>query len=238
MRCLLLLCVIMMKLELSPRLAAVAALVPDGAILADVGTDHAYLPVHLLLEGRVARAIAADIRSGPLDHARRTAAEYGVTQQINFRLCDGLAAINPDECDTVSIAGMGGETIAHILSRALWTRNGVRLILQPQSTQNVLREFLAQSGFRIVSERVVREGERWYPILLAEGGGMQSLSPGEAVAGLPDTWVEQEERRGYLEWLLRRTRQQLDGLSKSLRPEEESRRSELREVEIFLEKWI
>ena len=237
-RCLLLLCGVMMKLELSPRLAAVADLVPKGAVLADIGTDHAYLPVHLLLEGRIFHTIAADIRPGPLDHARRTAAEYRVTECVDFRLCDGLSAIAPGDCDTVTIAGMGGETIAHILSQALWTRDGVRLVLQPQSTQNVLREFLVQSGYRIVCECVVREGERWYPILLVEGGAMAQLTPGEAVAGRPDTWVEQPERKGYLEWLLRRTRQQLDGLSKSVRPEDESRRKELLEVETFLEKWL
>ena len=228
----------MMKLELSPRLAAVAALVPSGAVLADVGTDHAYLPVHLLLEGRISHAIAADIRPGPLDHAKRTAAEYGVTGQMDFRLCDGLCSIAPGECDTVAIAGMGGETIAHILSQALWTRQDVRLILQPQSTQNVLRDFLSRSGYRICAESVVREGERWYPVLLVEGGAMEPLSPGEAVAGVPETWVEQSERRGYMEWLLRRTRQQLEGLSRSSRTEEETRRKELREVEIFLEKWL
>ena len=236
MRCLLLL--YRMKLELSPRLAAVASLVPDGASLADVGTDHAYLPVHLILEGRICHAIAADIRPGPLDHARRTAEEYGVSEKLDFRLCDGLSAICPGDCDTVTIAGMGGETIAHILSQALWTRDDVCLILQPQSTQNVLRSFLVQSGYRIRSEQVVREGERWYPVLLVEGGSMEPITPGEAVAGKPETWLEQSERKGYLEWLLRRTRQQLEGLNKSARPRDDVRRQELQEVERFLQKWL
>ena len=227
-----------MKLELSKRLAAVAALVPEGAVLADIGTDHAYLPVSLLLKGHITHAIAADIRSGPLDHARRTAAEYGVTDQLDFRLCDGLAGIRTGECDTIAIAGMGGETIAHILSQALWTRQGVRLVLQPQSTQDVLRRFLAQSGYRVISELVVREGERWYPVLLVEGGTMEPLSPGEAVAGRPECWTDQPERRGYLAWLLRRTRQQMDGLSKAVSAEENPRLTELREVERFLQKWL
>lgn len=227
-----------MKLELSPRLSAVAALVPEGAKLADVGTDHAYLPVHLLLEGRISHAIAADIRPGPLDHAKRTAREYGVYDRLDFRLCDGLSALCPGDCDTVTIAGMGGETIAHILSQALWTRKGVRLILQPQSTQNVLRDFLSNSGYRICSESVVREGERWYPILLVEGGEMEPLSPGEIVAGRPETWVDQPERRGYLAWLARRNQQQLEGLGKSSRPKDAQRRQELQEVEKFLQKWL
>lgn len=236
MRCLLLFYA--MKLELSQRLAAVAALVPDGARLADVGTDHAYLPVSLILDGRISGAIAADIRPGPLDHARRTAAEYGVTEQLDFRLCDGLRGISPGDCDVITIAGMGGETIAHILSQALWTRENVRLILQPQSTQDVLRRFLAESGFRIRSERVVREGERWYPILEVEGGAMEALSAGEAVAGRAELWVEQPERAGYLEWLLRRTRQQLEGLAKASNDAGDARRATLLEVEAFLEKHL
>ncbi len=222
-------------MELSPRLAAVAALVPSGARLADVGTDHAYLPVWLILNGRIDQAIAADVRQGPLDHARRTAREYGVTEQLDFRLCDGLASITPEECDTVTIAGMGGETIAGILSRAPWSREGVRLILQPQSTQSVLRSFLAKEGWRIVREYVVREGERWYPILVAEGGNMPPLSPGEELAGRPETWADQVERRGYLAWLLRRARSQLEGLRRSSKPEDAARRETLQTATDFLE---
>lgn len=221
-------------LELSPRLATVAALVPPGARLADIGTDHAYLPAWLILNGRIDRAIAADIRPGPLDHARRTAAAYGLTDRMDFRLCDGLDGISPAECDTITIAGMGGETMAGVLARALWTQEGKTLILQPQSTQDVLRRFLAGHGWRICSERVVREGERWYPILVVEGGEMTPLTPGEAMAGRPETWVEQPERRGYLEWLLGRTRAQLAGLARSAKPEDQARRDALTRAEAFL----
>lgn len=221
-------------MELSPRLAAVADLVPPGARLADVGTDHAYLPAYLILNGRIQRSIAADIRPGPLDHARRTAAEYHLADRLEFRLCDGLERIAPEECDTITIAGMGGETIAGILDRARWTQNGKRLILQPQSTQNVLRSFLSHNGWRIVSERVVREGERWYPILLVEGGAMRALSPGEEIAGCPETWAGQEERLGYLEWLLGQCQRQLHGLSRSSKPEDAARRDTLLSAASFL----
>lgn len=223
-----------MTLELSPRLAAVAALVPQGTRLADVGTDHAYLPVWLILNRRINSAIAADIRSGPLDHARRTAEEFGLTDRLDLRLCDGLESISARECDTITIAGMGGETMAGVLSRAGWTREGKRLILQPQSTQDVLRRFLADHGWCICSEQVVREGERWYPILLVEGGEMAPLSPGEAMAGRPDTWVEQPERQGYLAWLLKRTQTQLVGLSKSAKAEDSERKKALEKAEAFL----
>lgn len=223
---------------LSSRLAAVAALVPSGARLADIGTDHAYLPVSLLLEGRIDHAIAADVRKGPLDHARRTAEEYGVENQLDFRLCDGLAGIRADECDTITIAGMGGETIAGILSRAEWAREGKRLILQPQSTQEVLRDFLSRNGWKIFSESIVREGERWYPVLLVGGGEMPLLSPGEAMAGRPESWLVQPERVDYLYWLLRRTQRQLEGLERSARAEDVPRKKRLTAAVSFLEGQI
>lgn len=223
---------------LSSRLAAVAALVPSDARLADIGTDHAYLPVSLLLEGRIDHAIAADVRKGPLDHARRTAEEYGVENQLDFRLCDGLAGIRADECDTITIAGMGGETIVGILSRADWAREGKRLILQPQSTQEVLRDFLSRNGWKIFSESIVREGERWYPVLLVGGGEMPLLSPGEAMAGRPESWLVQPERVDYLCWLLRRTQRQLEGLERSARAEDGPRKKRLTAAVAFLEGQI
>ena len=108
-------------MELSPRLQAIAEQVPQGAHLADVGTDHGYLPVWLLRDGRINSAIAADLREGPLNRARETARRFNVEEQISFRLCDGLSAIRPEETDTVTIAGMGGETIISILEAAPWT---------------------------------------------------------------------------------------------------------------------
>lgn len=104
--------------ELSPRLRMVGELVPAGARLADVGTDHAYLPAALILEGKIPWAIAADLRQGPLNRARATVREYGLTGKVAFRLCDGLSGIRPGEVDAVAAAGMGGETIAAILTAA------------------------------------------------------------------------------------------------------------------------
>ena len=103
---------------LQPRLRAIADLVPAGSRLLDVGTDHGYIPVALRLAGRIPSAIASDIGAEPLDHARRTAARYEA-DRIDFRLCDGLAAVAPEETDTIVIAGMGGDTIAAILAAAL-----------------------------------------------------------------------------------------------------------------------
>ena len=137
----------MRRLELSPRLAAIAEQVPQGARLADVGTDHAYLPAWLLLAGRISGAVATDVREGPLQRGRETARLYKVEDRMVFRCCDGLAAVEPQEADTVVIAGMGGELMARIVERAPWTR-GCTLLLQPMSAQPFLRRWLqAASGW-------------------------------------------------------------------------------------------
>jgi tRNA (adenine22-N1)-methyltransferase len=169
-------------MELSPRLKAVAELVPRGARLADIGTDHAYLPVWLLLEGRIPSAIAADLREGPLARAQETAVRCSVADRVSFRLCDGLTAVGPDEADTIAIAGMGGETIASILAAAPWTRDR-QLLLQPMTSFPDLRLWLQRNGYRIQQERICREGERLYSIWNVTGGKMEALSPAELWAG-------------------------------------------------------
>ncbi len=163
-------------IPLTPRLRAAADWVPSGARLCDVGTDHAFLPAALVLEGRIPSAIASDIRHGPLERAQATLARYGLTDRVQTRLCPGLEAIQPGEADAVSICGMGGEMILHILEAAPWTREGVRLILQPQRSQPELRRWLWDHGYRIEAEKVICEGPRWYTLLLAEGGA-QTMPP-------------------------------------------------------------
>ena len=170
-------------LELTPRLRQIAAWVPQGAHLADIGTDHAYLPVWLTLHSRVAAAIASDLRMGPLDRARETGRRYGVSDRITFRLGDGLAAVRPEECNTIVIAGMGGENIAQILLRAPWTTSGCHtLLLQPQSRAEILRSFLAEHGYTIRREALVRDRGFLYPVMEASGGEM-NLTPGQLWGG-------------------------------------------------------
>lgn len=169
------------ELRLQPRLQCLADCVPEGTRLADVGTDHGYLPVWLLQNGRVASAIASDINAEPLEHARRTAAEYGVT--LDLRLCPGLDAVAPDETDTVVIAGMGGETIIAILSAAAWDWRGKTLLLQPMTKAELLRRYLAEHGFRIASERLVLDKGTIYPVLTVEAGESAPLTGAEAWCG-------------------------------------------------------
>ena len=158
-------------LQLQPRLQLLADLVPDGSRLADIGTDHGYLPVRLLQDGRIPSAIAADVGREPLQHAIRTAEEYGVSG-IDFRLCDGLRDLSPHEVDTIVIAGMGGETIIHILSAADWTKEPGRytLLLQPMTKTGELRRWLADNGYYFTAERLVWDKDFLYPVMVVTGG--------------------------------------------------------------------
>lgn len=170
-------------MELTARLQSVADQVPQGAVFADIGTDHAYLPVWLLLNGRIQYAIAADLREGPLNRARETAEQYGVSEQVSFRLCNGLADINENEVDTIAIAGMGGETIVAILEAAPWTKNGKLLLLQPMTSFPDLRLWLQQNGYLIEKETITKEGRRVYSCLTVRAGYMEPLTPAELWVG-------------------------------------------------------
>ena len=161
------------QLELTPRLQLLADWVPQGAKLADVGTDHAYLPVWLSLHGRVSCAIASDLRKGPLERARLTGHTYGA-ENIDYRLCNGLADICPEEADTIAIAGMGGENISSILAAAPWTRDGGHiLLLQPMTRSAELRRFLMENGYCITREALVRDRGTIYPVMEVRAGEMK-----------------------------------------------------------------
>ena len=170
------------SLHLPPRLQCIAELVPRGAHLADVGTDHGYLPVWLLQNGRIAGAIASDLGAGPLARAKATAAEYGA--DLDLRLCAGLDAIAPDEADTVVIAGMGGETIIEILCSAAWDWRGHTLLLQPMTKAELLRRWLTENGLRIASECLVRDRGTIYAVIQAEAGKSAPLTNAEAWCGV------------------------------------------------------
>lgn len=155
-------------INLDKRLSTVASMVRRGSRVADIGTDHAYLPVYLVQAGICSGGIAADIRSGPLDAARRTVTEAGLTDAIVLRLGDGLAPVAADEVDDIVVAGMGGETIVEILSAADWVKDArLRLVLQPMTRAEELRRWLLTNGFVISEERLVRDGHRLYPVMAA-----------------------------------------------------------------------
>lgn len=214
--------------ELSPRLSMVGELVPVGARLADVGTAHAYLPAALILEGKIPWAVAADLRRGPLDRARTTVREYGLTGKAAFRLCDGLTGIRPDEVDAVAVAGMGGETIAAILSAAPWVRErDLPLILQPMSSFPDLRGWLQSNGFTIAEERLAREGDTLYTALLVRAGEMGPLSPAELWAGRNN---RDPLRGAWLDMWIARVRRALEGMAQARGEGVSVRKHELEEV--------
>ena len=215
-------------IELSPRLGMVAGLVPPGARLADIGTDHAYLPAALVGEGKIPSAIAADLRQGPLARARETVRRAGLTGKIFFRLCNGLSGIRPDEVDAVAIAGMGGETIAAILSAAPWVRErDLPLILQPMSSFPDLRKWLQENGFSIEEERLAREGDTLYTALLVRAGEMAPLTPAELWAGKNN---HDPLRGGWLDMWAARVRRALEGMAQARGEGVSVRKHELEEV--------
>ena len=196
-------------MELSPRLRALADWVPKGSRFADIGTDHAYLPAWLILHGVIDRAIAADLRPGPLERARETAEKFALSERMDFRLCDGLTGIWPGEVNAVAIAGMGGETIARILEQAPWTKGeGITLLLQPMTSQSDLRLWLSGNGYAIEKEQTAREDKTLYTVMLVRAGAMPPLTQAELWAGRQSI---DPLRGALLDHLTAKIRRALDG---------------------------
>lgn len=157
---------------LGDRLRAAAEFVRRGAVFADIGTDHAYLPIFLLSEGIVSYAVCSDVNGGPLENAKATAEEHGVRENIEFRLADGAIGLEDIPLTDVAICGMGGELIASIIDASERLKSsGVRLILQPMSRQEHLLSYLNRGGFEIVDYAFATESEKSYIILAAEYKG-------------------------------------------------------------------
>lgn len=152
--------------KLSNRLLAVASFVTEGNVLADVGTDHGYIPIYLLQEKRIPRAVAMDINAGPLKRAKEHIALYGLQDYIETRLSDGVTALTPGEADTVLIAGMGGGLVLHILEEGKNVCTQAKeLVLQPQSELEKVRAYLWSNGYAILEEDMVLEDEKFYPMM-------------------------------------------------------------------------
>ena len=154
-----------MKLPLSDRLLLCAGFVCKGDRVADIGCDHGYLGIYLLKNGIASSVIASDVREGPLQSAIRNAHKYGVGDNMLFYLSDGVSNI-PRDFDTLVCAGMGGDTMVHILESAPWLKNEqYRMILQCQSKTPLLRRYLSENGWRIYEESVLRDGKFLYTVM-------------------------------------------------------------------------
>ena len=153
-------------------------MVPKGAKVCDVGTDHGYLPAALYLSGEVSSVIATDIHKKPLQNAENNLKKLHA-EGVQLRLCDGLEAVSDNEVDTVIIAGMGGEVIAGILERAPWVKkDGITLILQAMTSAEALRDYLLAQGFVIHKEPTLVENNKVYSVILARFCGVvQNKTP-------------------------------------------------------------
>lgn len=153
--------------HLSLRLKTIASLVPFGARVCDVGTDHARLPIFLKQNGIAKTVIATDLNQKPLKNAEQNILQSKV-DGISLRLCDGLSAVDENEVDTVIVAGIGGEVISGILKNCAWVKNDkIHLILQPTTSPEFLRKFLNSCGFEITRETPVCENGKIYSIIEA-----------------------------------------------------------------------
>jgi tRNA (adenine22-N1)-methyltransferase len=156
-------------IQLSKRLRAVADFVPPDGVLADIGTDHALLPTFLVQLGKVPRAIAGDIHVGPAQAAERQVAATGLGAFVSVRIGDGLAVLSPGEADTISIAGMGGGTMVDILDSGRAALQGVqRLVLQPNIGERLVREWLVEQGWKLMTEVLLEEDGLLYEVLAAD----------------------------------------------------------------------
>ena len=169
---------------ISKRLSIVASFVPQGAILLDVGSDHAYLPIELVESGKIERAIAGEVVVGPYQSALKNVKAHGLSEKIQVRLANGLAAFEEaDQVSTITIAGMGGRLIATILEEGLDKLSSVnRLILQPNNREDELRVWLQIHSFQIVAESILEEAGKYYEIMVVEAGTM-NLSASEVRFG-------------------------------------------------------
>ena len=160
----------MKQVKLTNRLRVLADLIDEFASVADIGTDHGYLPVYLAQNSKAKRIVASDISPASLKTAYRSAYEYDVTDLIEFTVTPGLAHLTPEDVDTIIIAGMGGETILSILKDAPWTKSSsITMILQPQSKIGLLCRFLYDSGYNIKKTGTTVDKGKKYTIILTAG---------------------------------------------------------------------
>ena len=223
-----------MAIRLSKRLTALANMVTDGNRLADIGTDHGYIPIYLCQTGKIPSALAMDIGKGPLQQAQTHIAEHGLSEQIKTRLSDGMAALQSGEADTILIAGMGGGLVMKILSEGAEKLTGKEeLILQPQSEIALVREFLRAHNFQILDEDMILEDGKYYPMMKVsqQEAAEQTKTLPQEVADAFGPILLQKRHPVLKEWLereLRTTDSVIEQLS--AQPDHERIRNRMQQV--------
>lgn len=197
--------------KLRERLSLCAEYVREGSRLADIGTDHGYLPIALCLCGRIPSALACDINPLPLRSADANISSAGLRGCISTRLSDGLKGIKPDEADDIVIAGMGGELIASILSYCPWIKDPSKnLVLQPMTRHEVLIRWLYKSGFIIIRQGAVRDSKKYYTVIQARYTG-EIREPDALTAYIGLLRPDSEAAEGFLNKCLDKLRKQSIG---------------------------
>ncbi|MBO4898459.1 MAG: SAM-dependent methyltransferase [Clostridia bacterium] len=199
---------------MTPRLYALASGIGRGASLADIGTDHAYLPIYLAQNGIIKSAVAADINRGPLLRAEENIRDFGLQEKIKTVLSNGFLSVDENSFDTGVVAGMGGLLISEILKRA---PRGKRYILQPMKSSPDLHEFLFLNGFRIENETLAKEGNKFYNIISVCDGEKKPFKPIDLY--LNDCLKEDPLFEEYKKHLLKKIKKKTDGILKSLNPD-------------------
>ena len=203
---------------MSKRLDKIASYVKEGIGVADVGTDHAYIPVMLCRRGYEGNIIGTDINEGPLNKARLSLSEAGFEDEVKLMLCDGLEGVNPASVNTIIVAGMGGDTITGILDRAEWcAREDVRLILQPVTKPEILRYWLINNGFKITDESLVKENGTVYQIICAKQGLSERYSDAELFTGKLERIKDEELFSEHIAIHLKRFKSAVNSLEKARR---------------------
>ena len=222
-------------MKLSKRLEMVASFVERGSRIADIGTDHGYLPIALIERGVSPGAIAMDIGQGPLARAKEHVLACGMEDKIELRLSDGLAELKPGEADSVVIAGMGGELVLRILEqgRALWESTGA-FVLSPQSELDKVRIYLEKNGFYIAREAMVFEDGKFYTVMLAKRGRMSLDRPAHYLYGK----YLMEARDSVLALYLEKEKARMQAILRELEGQETKKAQEAREKLLCELGWI
>ncbi len=221
---------------LGARLGSAIGYVRRGASVADIGTDHAYLPIFLVRAGIASRALACDIGSGPLGRAAEHIAAAGLSERISTLQTDGLHGVERFSPDHILIFGMGGELIVKILSEAPWVRRAsVRLVLQPMSRAEALRRYLWENGFAIVGETLTAEDGRIYQTVCAEWRGEpEAFTPTDCLIGKPEYNAASPLYAAFLRQKIGVEREIIKGKTQSKHADAAADRAALRALEARL----
>ncbi|MDL2215587.1 class I SAM-dependent methyltransferase [Ruminococcaceae bacterium OttesenSCG-928-N02] len=202
---------------LDARLNTALAMVRPGSVVADVGTDHGHLALHLILSGKCPKVYALDVREKPLGKARALAARFGFEGQISCILSDGLAALPANAAQDVVIAGMGALSIAQIIANANWLQNDdVRLVLVPASNVPLLRQTLCEMGFEVKEEQAVQAAGRYYTVMCVHYSG-RCYTPSALFCQVGKVPAQTPAAVGYIEKVIALQKTELNGKALSTR---------------------